>query len=181
MTPISQWDFTAPFEGIVPHMYLDSRDNVTAGVGFLIRGEIDAMNLFGHEYPDGNQIKRDFDRVKASAPGHSAIYYSKLTNCQLSDSFMRSEFYRRMGQVQKELKALFPSWDSLPQPARTALLDMSYNLGTTAIRNKWPHLRAAVPTHDWKACALECLRDGVGAKRNLATHALFLEAASEQT
>lgn len=180
MTTQSQWDFTAPFEGVVPHMYLDSRDNVTAGVGFLIRGEIDAMNLFADSH-SGSNISADFHRISKSEPGRLMSYYAALTNCRLPDSVMKAEFYRRMGVTQKELTALFTAWDTFALSARTALLDMAYNLGTPALRNKWPHLRAAVPSHDWKACALECLRDGVQPKRNLATHALFLEAANEQT
>lgn len=180
MTIPSQWEFTAPYEGIVPHMYLDSRDNVTAGVGFLIRGEIDAENLFGKNHSSQN-IRADFDQVRKSEPGRLSPYYAALTNCRLEKSDMKLEFHRRMGLVQNELRALFPSFDSFPEAAQVALRDMGYNLGTTALRNKWPHLRAAIPSHNWKACALECLRDGVPPARNLATHALFLEAAHEQT
>jgi GH24 family phage-related lysozyme (muramidase) len=174
----SQWDFTAPFEGIEQQFYKDTTDNVTIGVGFLVPTPERALALLPN-WPECD-VRRDFKAVAASEPGHAPVYYRKLTAVVMTEVQMREEFARLMGGVDRALRALFPAWDRFPEPARVALLDMGYNLGTHALRTKWPHLRDEADHFDWPACALQCLRDGVGAKRNLATHALFLDASKEQ-
>lgn len=175
---ISQWDFTSRWEGREPQFYKDTTDNVTIGVGFLVRSEERALELLPN-WPK-NTVLRDFHAVAASEPGHSPSYYSKLTHVVMTETEMRAEFARQMDGVERSLVSIFPSWDLFQEPARVALRDLGYNLGTSALRTKWPELRGAVAHFDWMKCSLECLRSNVQPARNLATHALFLEAHEEQ-
>lgn len=175
---VTQWDFTMAFEGHVAWPYLDTDGNVTVGIGFLLQDERQALALFKNRDPQ--TVVDDFRNVRRSEPGHSPIYYAKLSTIRLNPAEIRDEFYRRMDIVERELRALFPRWNEFPASAQVALRDMGFNLGTAALRNKWPHLRQDTGVKYWGGCALECRRGGISETRNSATQQLFLEADREQ-
>jgi GH24 family phage-related lysozyme (muramidase) len=58
------------------------------------------------------------------------------------------------------------------------MLDMAFNLGVGALKNKWPKLNAAIDKLDWAAAADQCERPEANAIRNAAVKALFKSAAT---
>jgi GH24 family phage-related lysozyme (muramidase) len=172
-----QWDFTSRFEGVVPHMYLDTRGLVTAGVGFMLP-DVRAAQLLFSSFPP-QTVANDFARIRSMSPGKPARVYALACRCTLSKAEMEDGFESRVASIEYSLSTIFPSWSTFPRPAIVALVDMAYNLGVGALRNRWPHLRDALSSHDWARCAVECHRDGVSAERNLATANLFQDAAKD--
>jgi len=166
---LAQWTFTAPFEGIVNHLYLDTRGNVTCGVGFLVANR-EALDRFEWQ-PDVLTARGDYDRVRASAPAHVAAYYAGLCRATLTPATMRAHFDVHVTTVTAQLAG----WKlgSLPRSARVALVDMAFNLGVGGL-NKYKRLHLAVSAGLWAEAAAECSRKGIQQSRNDATRDLFL-------
>lgn len=167
---MTQWEFTAPFEGVIPHLYLDTRGNVTCGVGFLLanRAAVDAYEW----HPNLNAAHADYDKVRVMAPGHVASYYASACTAHLTDETMHEHFDRHVASVRSQLAS---SWHlaDLPRDAQIALVDMAFNLGVAGL-DKFKKLHAAVDARDWATAATECSRKGVQQARNDATRDLFL-------
>src|SRR6202042_670124 len=79
------------------------------------------------------------------------------------------------------LARTFPDFASFPAPAQTAILPMSWAMGS-GFPARWPLFSAAVRAQDWAACAANCAISSVGnagvIPRNNADRALFLQAAN---
>jgi len=187
MTVPSQWDFTAPFEGVVPHLYLDTAGLVTAGVGFMLPDLASARRM---PWVPSRDLDLDWRTMEHLEPGKPVAFYRPHTRARLPEPYMRAEFAVRMNALERQLWPLFP-WLQLPPAARVALLDMGYNLGPGRLA-KFARLRAEValavnePRH-WRGAAAECTRTAINAKtgqrvevnpaRNEATRQLFLKCA----
>jgi GH24 family phage-related lysozyme (muramidase) len=167
-----QWSFTAVHEGVVPHLYLDTRGNPTCGVGFLVPDEATLVRLPWR--PNVQAAITDYHNVRAAAPGHAASFYRQFCACRLTEPDMRRLFDEH---VKVFRKALEPAWHlaSCPEPVQVALVDMAFNLGVGGLA-KYRKLQAAVFAKQWVAAASECSRGGIGAARNEATRQLFLSA-----
>src|SRR5690242_19096293 len=98
---VTQWDFTAPFEGAIPHLYLDSRGNPTCGVGFLVADEAALRRLPWS--PDARAAEADYQLVKVAPVGRTAEFYRQFCNARLSDAAMRAGFANRCAAVRKAL------------------------------------------------------------------------------
>ena len=182
---LDQWAFTSPHEGVIPHLYLDSRGNVTAGVGFLIPDEAALRRL--PWYPNVQTALVDYSRVRAAETGHVALWYRKLTIARLRAEDMRRLFEDHVLEFRKA--AVRAGWrlERYPLPAQIAIVDMAFNLGVgtpmSAILpagqkrkglGAYKELFAAVEAGDWSKAARECKRGGIGQARNDATAAQFL-------
>lgn len=167
-----QWGFTAPFEGIVPHLYLDTRANVTCGVGFLVPDEATLVRL--PWWPSIPDAIADYRTVKAAAPGHAASFYKPLCHARLSEANMRRLFDMHVTAFRKQLD---PTWhlNQWPECAQVALVDMAFNLGVGGLA-KYAHLRTAIFARRWDLAASECHRAGISDARNEAAKQLFLQA-----
>lgn len=173
---MDQWAFTAPFEGIVPHLYLDSRGFTTCGVGFLI---VNATDLVSYAWYPNTQIALvDYHMVRRCELGHVASWYKQFCKASLSEPAMRAVFDQKIKVLEEALSVRW-ALAACPAPARTAIIDMAYNIGVGGL-NKFEKLHAAVLAHDWSTAANECHRNGVQDSRNLATKALFLDAKTPQ-
>lgn len=171
---MDQYDFTAPFEGIFNHMYLDKKGLVTAGVGFMLP-DVAAAQLLPWDAPGA--VYSDYNLIRQQEAGHGAAYYRKYTSARLPESVMREEFARRMTAFELVLIKRIPDWRQLPMTVRMALKDMAYNMGAGFYNKKdWPKFVAAVGARDWVTAARECKRGDVQESRNQATMKLFLEA-----
>jgi GH24 family phage-related lysozyme (muramidase) len=171
---MDQWTFTAPFEGIVPWLYKDSKGNVTCGVGFLVADE-DALRRLPWS-PSFEYARLDFQAVHDAPAGHTPAFYKPLCKARLSDVSMRAVFDRNVTAVRTALGPLH--LERCPLPAQIALVDMAYNLGAANLLSvkKWPHLLAAVRAGQWAIAAEECHREDIQPARNAATRALFVSA-----
>lgn len=165
------WAFTAPFEGVVPHQYLDTRRIITAGVGFALPTERSVATL---AWDDLEVALVDWRLLQQSSrpAGMRASYYRSVTRATLPEAAMRSAFESRVADFRAAMR---DDWrlDALLAPAQLALVDMAYNLGVAGLR-RYEDLRAAVRAGDWQTAASECHRRGVQIKRNAATAELFL-------
>lgn len=167
-----QWAFTAPFEGVVRHMYLDTAGYVTVGVGFMLPTEA-AVRQYTW-MPSTVAALTDYRRVKVAEKGHRAAYYAPMCGAWMSDAVMRAIFRLRVSELRQ---AMSLEWqlELLPAPVQLALVDMAYNLGLGRL-SRYVQLSAAVRARDWQTAAAECHRRGIGDKRNAATQALFAKA-----
>lgn len=170
-----QWSFTAPFEGIVRHLYLDSVGKVTCGVGFMLPDEAACARM--QWTPNTQEAIADFRRLgeeRGPFEQFAAAHYRPMVRAHLSEAFMRQEFDRRAAQFRKELGTTFVA--SIPAPGQVAILDMAYNLGVAGVA-KFHNLHAAIVAKDWAKAAKECRRGGVDERRNQATAAQWLACA----
>lgn len=167
----TQYDFSAPFEGIVPYLYYDSKGLVTCGVGFLLLNISDSLKL--PWTPEG-VAATDWAKLQTLPKGKYHTYYKPYMIGRLPEEFMRYEFARRLAGFEKRLRKYLPSFDTYPAPVQLALRDMIYNLGGDFLAKGWPNFKAALLAKDWKRAAQECNRIDVQDSRNAATKALFL-------
>jgi GH24 family phage-related lysozyme (muramidase) len=170
------------FEGVVPWLYLDSRGNVTVGVGLMLPNLAAAQALpFCEIAPDEpatpEEIEDDFLRVSQMQPDHLPGYYRAASSVFLVDDEINQLLMARIQQSDDELRSQFASYDAFPDVVKPALIDMDYNLGESKLHREYPLLFAAVEAQDWASAALQCSRGGISPSRNAWTKQQFLLAA----
>jgi GH24 family phage-related lysozyme (muramidase) len=166
------------FEGCTPYMYICTGGEVTAGVGHAILNADEAVALTWER--DGRpaapeEVRADFASVSAKQPGLLDVRYADATRCRLSTDEIMRIAEADVGRFEAQLAAIFPDWDSYPQPAQEALFDMAFNLGIGGLK-KFVRLLRAVEKRDWTTAATECRRNGIAEERNHETVALFRAA-----
>jgi GH24 family phage-related lysozyme (muramidase) len=174
-----------PYEGNVSHLYLDTAGKVTVGIGNLLPTAAAAKVLgFVHRITNAPatvaEIQTDFDSVSKQAGARPAAYYRRFTSLDLPPLDIDKLFAVRVAEFQSQLLTSYPRWDGYPPSAQLALLDMAFNLGTFALKNRWPNLNRAIDAQDWAQAANHCIRPQSHAARNDATVALFRKAADQQ-
>jgi GH24 family phage-related lysozyme (muramidase) len=172
MSGLDQWAFTSKFEGIVPHLYKDTRGFTTCGVGFLVK-DIDALKKFNW-WPNLQEAQADFLLLQEQPAGKLPMFYRKICHARLNEDAMRQFFQNEVIQFRKALQR---DWNlsRLPASVQIALTDMAFNLGVDGL-SKYRKLRAACQARDWATAAEECHRNGPSEARNRETAELFLEA-----
>ncbi len=162
-------------------MYLDTAGKVTVGVGLMLSTQEAAQSLpflKGAQPATAAEITRDFARVSAMKPGELAKLYREADGLQLSDEAINDRLRRVLLGFEGYLRSHLSGYDALPDAAKIALLDMSYNLGPGKLFAEYKHLIDAISRSDWKAAAIASLRHGPSAARNKWTRQQFLDAAS---
>jgi GH24 family phage-related lysozyme (muramidase) len=173
----------AQFEGTVSHMYLDTRGYVTVGVGCLLATPQTAIALVwerrgGGAEPNEVEIADEWTRVHRAVQGLHHTAYLHVTTMDLHELEIARLFRKRVDDFCRELAEAFPLWPEYPEQAQVAMLDLAFNLGTSGLVQKFPRLRVACRTMDWRTAALECIRPGARDARNRAVRGLFEEAAT---
>lgn len=138
------------FEGVVPHMYLDTKGNVTVGVGRMLPNAASAcalpfvkLGLGGTlQRATADEITEDFDRVKAMQPGMLAVRYEWAGSCVLPEEAVDSLLRSVLQETDAQLPSVFPKYSTWPAPAKLAVLDMAYNLGMGGLRTYHQLIRA---------------------------------------
>jgi GH24 family phage-related lysozyme (muramidase) len=166
------WLHIPPFEGSVPHLYLDTKGLVTVGVGCMLATLPDAQRL---PFVPAAAVVDDWIRVRKARPGLPAHTYKPLTRAVLPVDCILKLFNSRCLSFLAALRKAQPAFDTFPAGVQLALLDMAFNLGAGALTNKWPSLMKACREKNWAAAAVQCTRVGVQPARNAATIALFKE------
>jgi len=77
------------------------------------------------------------------------------------------------------LKEIYPSYDTFPDDAQLALLDLIFNLGKGGLRDEWPKLTKSVTDQDWTGAAANSVRPKARPNRNQGTKDLFDAAAAK--
>lgn len=170
-------------EGRIPHMYLDTVGRVTLAIGHMIPAVVEAQKLTLQVRASGQtataaQIADDFNRVLAQAPGMVAARYQPFTTIEMTDEQIDRLLNQDIAVMEAGVRQQFAGYDSYPEPAQDALLDMAFNLGVTGLVTKFPKLKAGAEAQNWNTCAAECRRNGISDARNQKTRDLFLQAAA---
>ena len=170
-------------EGCIHHMYLDTRGNVTIGVGQLVSSIDDAKQLplvvrETQQPATTKQITAEFNLMQQQEQeqGKIAATYKAVTKLEMTHQGIDELLDQRIDEFTQGIKSKLNDFDSYPEPAQEALLDMAFNLGVAGLNRKFPTMMAAATRKDWQTCAAECSRRGISDHRNRATQALFHSA-----
>jgi GH24 family phage-related lysozyme (muramidase) len=169
-------------EGRIPHMYLDTAGRVTVAVGHMIPAASEAQKLSLEVRGSGQaataaEIAADFNQVRAQAQGMPAEDYRQFTALDMADGDIDQLLDQDIAGMETGVRQHLPAYNSYPEPAQDALLDMAFNLGMNGLVTNFPKLMAAAERKDWNTCAAECRRLGISDQRNQTTKNLFLQAA----
>ena len=171
------------FEGYADYMYLDSRGNVTIGVGILLANAAAAKsagitfkNRKTKKTATADEIEKDYDAVKAAPKGMVESKYQKFTEL-IATSGLDARLQKELSQAKSDAKSYYPDFGNLPDTAQWALVDMAFNLGGAGLK-KFAKLKAALENAvktkakaDWEAAAKESHRSGIQSSRNDAIYA----------
>lgn len=169
-------------EGVIPHLYLDTRGLVTVGVGHLIVDEnacaaVPLVFANGTAAPRVSKVQ-EYRIIHAMEPAHIWTYYAPKTQLHLTDDSITFLLDSDVAEMFSELKKAIPDLDQAPEPAQDGLLDMAFSMGVARLQHEFPKFMAAAQLHDWATCAVECRRNGVQEWRNTATADLFRQASA---
>jgi GH24 family phage-related lysozyme (muramidase) len=171
------------FEGEYDFMYLDSRGNVTIGVGILL-ASASAAKSAGISFKNRKtgkaatpaEIEKDFNSVKAAPKGMDESKYEKFTEL-VATGGLDARLKKELNQAKSDAKSYYPDFDKLPDGAQWALVDMAFNLGGAGLK-KYVKLKAALDKavkskakEDWEVAAKESGRNGIQSSRNSAIYA----------
>lgn len=175
-------------EDFVAHMYLDRKGNVTIGYGHLIPDLSEALRLgskFVHKgtsrSPSRAEIEADFLAVRNSGRTNAyAFIFDSLTKLEMSQADATILALDDIDDRVRQIRHVFPYFDTYPHPAKLGLQDMVYTLGIGNTRNIFVNFSAAVRRRDWVEAANQSNRGGVAPPRNTLVRGWFLDAAREE-
>ena len=170
-------------EGCVSYMYLDTEGHVTVGVGHMIACCGDAQQLKFVLRQSGTgaaaaQIADDFNRVTQQQKAQLFTHYKQFTLLDMPADAIDALLDTDIAEKEAGVRQRFRGYDTYPPEAKTALLDMAFNLGVAGLSSKFPRLKAAAEAGDWNTCAAQCERKGIQASRNLWTKEQFQKAGN---
>jgi GH24 family phage-related lysozyme (muramidase) len=183
------WSFSARFEGVVDHCYLDVRRLVTIGVGNLIDPRERALALpfvwRGSGRPatridieaewDALKHHRDAARIARLGAGEAA----KVCQLRLEPPALRQLVQARLDANVAHLARRWPAFWSWPAPAQLALCSWAWAGGPG---QPFPKMSAHLAREDFAAAAEEIRlndTDNPGlTPRNAANRALLLQAST---
>lgn len=190
---------TKKHEGLILWPYLDAAENpcVTIGCGHMVKdvASFDALPLVGSDLtPVDSAAKKaawtviqgmvDEQRKRDKDHKFTAAHYESATTVRLKSDDAATLLGNDLEVSVTALKTAFPSYDSFPDPAMAALIDLMFNIGATKfVKAKWPAMFAAVwaVPPNWKVAAAESSRKSpISDDRNKEIKELFEEAARIQ-
>jgi len=171
------------WEGSVDHLYLDTRDNVTVGVGTLLpNADAAAALAFRHRgsqaLASDVEIRAEYETIDAmqGSVRQSAEYYASFTSLFLPEEEFEPLVRAHMREIFDALLRLFPYFGNYPQSVQIALWDMAYNLGVDGLRREFPNFCQAVRDEDWETAAAESHRTDPKEGRNEFVFDLLMDA-----
>ncbi len=176
------------YEKSIRHMYLDTKGNVTIGIGHMVPNLTAALKLnlvvAGGERSGAiateAQITAEYQVVKRQQSGNMlAAYYKKYTKLMITEVEINRLTNQHIKSFAKELKRLFSDFDDYPTEVRLGLLDMVFNMGVTRLRNIFPTFCKAINAKKWAEAAAESNRPDVQPQRNQYVRELFEVAARD--
>ncbi|MEZ5887850.1 MAG: phage minor head protein [Paracoccaceae bacterium] len=172
------------WEDSVDHMYLDTNDNVTVGIGTLLPDAESAAALAFRDRASGDlasaeDIRAEFDIIDAmdGSTSRRASYYEQFTELYLPSVEISRLVREHVRNDFDELLTMFPAFGNFPLSAQVALWDMIYNLGPEGLRRGFPRMRQAIEDGDWEEAARQSHRLDIGEGRNDFVFNLFMDAA----
>jgi GH24 family phage-related lysozyme (muramidase) len=190
------------FEGVVPHMYRDTKGYVTVGTGFLIENiqtgklteEAKTWTFIvrgAGRRATKPEIEADFSAVMQRPWGQKipAAAFKQYTKLDLDAGKMDELFNQKVNYFWEQLRVEFgAAFDTYPMAAQYALLDMIFNLGRggdqkkgkTIIRSglhAFTQLKQALDQRDWRSAGDHSHRRGPSKDRNDTIKSWFYSAA----
>ncbi|AOT10067.1 pesticin C-terminus-like muramidase [Pseudoalteromonas luteoviolacea] len=177
------------YEGVIAHLYVDTRGNVTLGAGFHITDAKALSKLALREKATHKAASRavkiqEFETIARLPAGQLASWYESHCKLYLPQQECVKLLEKKVAEFEGELCRLFSPkngyipFHRMPPNVQLALLDMAYNLGTPNLSRAWPNLLHAIRTENWPQAAKECHRKHVSKARNNATERLFKQSGS---
>lgn len=173
------------WEGSVPHLYCDSLGNVTIGIGYLVPHVQAAMclplrNVGWNRSATPDEKAADFHRVRLQGGGKLAAAYKAvppMPTLRLQPEAVVELGVKKLRDVfLPGLAKLCPGFESYPQQAQSALVDMAWNMGLGKL-GEFRHLLAACADGRWDIAARECSVKTSRYSRNAWRARQFAEAA----
>lgn len=153
------------FEGNVPWMYLDTKGNVTVGVGHLLRNAGEAKQLFFVRSGTGirataAEIDRAFNAVARARFGSNvdAQSFRNLTQIELTSGEIDNIYKSDVAVFHTAVKGLFPDFLTYPEIAKRAIVDLPFTMGVRRFTIRFKDFPAAVKNRNWKVAAVESER-----------------------
>ncbi len=171
------------YEGTILHMYLDSKGYVTVGIGHLLSSVSNAqklpfINAKTTKKATAAEIKTDYESIKKQTKNRVASYYKKHTKLKLTQPEIDKLTNKHIETFHKELKKIYPDFDTYSSDVRLALFDLIFNLGMTNLKNKWPTLNKHIKAKEWQKAADNSSRASpISATRNKYVKDLLEKAA----
>ena len=153
-------------------MYRDTVGKITVGVGLMLPDTKAAEALpflVGTRAATPQEIAAEFARVDALPLGRASAFYKTPNALQLPQQTIDSKLLSILQGFEADLRTHLPHYDTLPDPVKLALLDMTYNLGPAGLFKDFPSLIAAVESGSWAEAAARCMRRGPSPARNAWT------------
>ncbi len=178
-----------PYEGNIPHMYLDSKGYVTVGIGSLISSLAVAQKLpFVHDKTNkratANEIQSDYNSVLKANPlklNFQGSYYKRFTQLILRQNTIDKLFILQVTNFYKELRRLYHGFNHYPVEVKLALFDMIYNMGLPQLKQEFLKFNKAIGNMNWHKAAKESHRKiPISTKRNNYVKNLLLKAAKQK-
>lgn len=180
--------FSAPLEGICPHMYQDVKGLVTTGIGNLIDPIQHALHL-PWKHKNGTlalraEIAAEWLRVKsdpsAARLGHRRA--AEITELRLTADGISELLHRKLTEMDHYLARRFgPAWEDWNACAQLATLSMAWACGPAF---RFPILEDALRRRDYENAALNCTISERGnpgvAPRNVRNRILYRNASRVQ-
>lgn len=178
-------------EGIKSWPYFDTKSLLTTGVGFNIDIERTFKSLpWRIDSEDGElataeEIDTAYDALAEYKNSYQpmniiAKKQEDWSNLRLNEADIAILFQDKIDLFTRDLIRKFPNFLDYPDSAKTALMDVIYNLGNSRFREKkWPGFFDAVKNRDWERAAKESHRNIPHQDRNIWTSEQFLNAAIE--
>lgn len=169
-------------------MYLDSVSYVTIGYGFMMP---DAESAVGVDlrHADKKVAKVDEKRDewqrlrKISAAGkelnYRAEHYRKDATLFITQDEGERLMLVKLDGFIRDLRKIYPKFDTFPEDAQVALMDMIYNLGWK-VKSVFVNFTASINDPkgaDWKKAAAQSRRPQLSDARNAEVKRLLLAAA----
>lgn len=174
------------YEGLVEHMYLDTKGYVTVGIGHLITNALAAKKLDFVRQKDNKkateeEIDADYIAVKKQIKGLLSGSYRKHTKLKLKKVSIDSLTNKHIESFEGELKVIYggENFDAFPVSVRLALFDMIFNLGMTKLNSDFPTFNKYIKSNKWGKAAEQSNRVGISKSRNKYVKDL-LESAEEE-
>ncbi len=175
-------------ELFVPYMYLDDGNNVTVGIGTLLK-DADAAKLLKFVERGTNKpahpkhIENAFNKVQNSGlAGSVHTVFKPLTSIEISEAVAVIQVSNVIPVFLEELRKqrFFRDLDTFPVEAKMGLLDMVYTLGLPKFLAIFKVFSPVVQRRDWKMAAVESSRSSVKDSRNRIVQQWFEEAARQE-
>lgn len=168
------------FEGSIPWPYLDTRGNVTVGVGAMIPDAARFASLpFAHDSThtpaEDAEKSAAWSALKAHGFGPSvgAPSFRAVTDLRLDDDAVRGLLSEHIEQVHGQLAGFYArargfstDFDDFAPSLQLALFDMAFNLGFTKLTTSYPTFNDALRRGDWATAAAQSHRNGIPEGRN---------------